>query len=151
MNTKNEFRKHPRIAPQRTVAVTVAVDSGIKLGLLTDISAGGLGIRYIGENGVKSFNPNESCTLSLLESDGQILMENIPARVICEYCTPEIYSVGVTQMNKCCVQFEALPRHLDAQLDMTVLKIISEDRFSAETERLNQEVRIGFSLLDELD
>ena len=121
MERQIDHRKQARTELSVEIAVRLKTASEIKAGLLTDISRGGLAFRYVGDVGDEVFEANKPCTLSLKESsNGEVLIKNLPAKVVCDGHIPKEYRYSLLPMNKCSVQFRELPTHLAARLEMLI-------------------------------
>lgn len=94
----------------------ITSDSSSRLGLLTDISRGGLAFRYLELETVKG-EPAGWAELKVFWDSRCILIVSLPCRVI-EDCdvSPE-YSFSLVLMRKCTVEFGNLAPDQAAQLE----------------------------------
>jgi hypothetical protein len=104
----------------RITAVDVVTDSEARLGILTNISKDGLAFSYIGGSGEGAIEAKKPCTLALYELNGKALIENIPAKVICDRHKIKRSEYSFLAMKECYINFSWLPRHLARQLDLII-------------------------------
>jgi len=118
MEKPTERRKHPRFQVE-TVSVATLCKSIV--GIITDISKGGIAFRYIGfdQEGEEVFKGSQKVSI-VHEGTGFSLLD-VPCTMIRNYSTRHEYYLGSLSMNRCCLQFGRLTPAQKSQLDNFIL------------------------------
>ena len=117
-NRKKGQRKHRRFGAPTGTYVALRPDF-IKVGQITDISVGGLGFDYVGDDEGSSA---ESRELDILMLDGAFHLYNILCRIISDLVTHRSPPGLTTNMRRCGVQFEELTAYQSGRLKYFIEK-----------------------------
>ena len=118
---QNEQRKHKRFSDAYGAAAAVlTLGSWSKLGLITDISRGGLVFRYLDFKIAPKEEPAGWAELKIIWESRDLSIKSMPCRVIEDYDASPEYSFSLVSMRKCRVAFGDLAPDQKAQLDLII-------------------------------
>ena len=102
---QTEQRKSKRITGYDGASVVLTNGSYNRLGLITDISSGGLAFRYLDLEINLQEEPADYAELSVLWKTEGIEIENVHCKIIEDYDASPEYSFSLVPMRKCRVEF----------------------------------------------
>jgi hypothetical protein len=114
MRMQKERRKYPRFQVED---VAVAILGKSKVGIITDISKGGLAFRYIGFDNEDEEHFTGSLELRTFSDVADFSLLDIPCAIIRKHATSSEYYLSTLSMKKCCIQFGCLNPRQKTQLE----------------------------------
>ena len=109
MEAQKERREDFRVAVRESLAACIKADSETRLGILTDISRGGLAFRYV-DFDYKPVSPGKTCRLTILNRDHEILVDKVQARIAYDRDATQEFSFSLLKMKKIGIEFDGLPK-----------------------------------------
>jgi hypothetical protein len=117
MEQNSDPREDTRAGVEEGLAIRIDTDSETRLGLLTDISLGGLAVMYI-DLDYRLISPGKTCRLKLLDGSGKVILDGMPARVVYDRDVTKEYPYSLHKMNKIGIAFNDLPYNQAGWLEM---------------------------------
>jgi hypothetical protein len=117
---QTEQRKSKRISGYDGASVVLTHGSSSMMGLITDISKGGLAFRYLDQKTNHQEEPADYAELSVLWKTEGIEIENLHCKIIEDYDASPEYSFSLVPMRKCRVEFVDLTPEQEARLDKLI-------------------------------
>lgn len=114
MGKHTERRKHPRFQVENVAVATLGKS---KVGIITEISKGGLAFRYIGFDQVEEEVFKGSQKVSIVHEGTGFSLLDVLCTMIRNYSTLHEYYQSSLRMNRCCLQFGWLSPAQKSQLD----------------------------------
>lgn len=115
MEEQTDLRKHSRYQARDGSVAILKSDTSTKLGLITDISRGGLSFCYLDLEHEKDLKSLLKVNI-FREVDGFSLF-NVPCKIIKDYNSPHAKSIISGPLRKCSVQFAELTSDKISQLE----------------------------------
>ena len=106
MEEQTDRRKHPRFKVRDSLAAIIQNDRS-KIGIIADISQGGLAFRYI-QSDKHEIVLKEQVKLSIICSSDNFHCHDVPCEIIMDGHSPPEYSFSLIPMRKCHVQFDEM-------------------------------------------
>jgi hypothetical protein len=114
MMKQKERRKYPRFQVED---VAVAILGKTKVGIITDISKGGLAFRYIGFDQEDEEHVTGSLEVKTFSDVADFYLLDIPYAITRKHTMPSEYYLSTLCMKKCCLQFGGLNPKQITQLE----------------------------------
>ena len=114
MRKQKERRKYRRFQVED---VAVAILGKSKIGIITDISQGGLAFRYIGFEQEEEDHCTGSLELRTFSDVADFSLFDVPYAITRKHNTPSEYYLSTLRMKKCCIQFGHLNPEQISQLE----------------------------------
>ena len=118
MGKHAERRKHQRFQVENVAVATLGKS---KVGIITDISKGGLAFRYIGFDQEDEGVFKGSQKVSIVHEGTGFSLLDVPCVMIRNYSTLHEYYQSSLNMNRCCLQFDRLTPAQKSLLDNFIL------------------------------
>jgi len=118
MGKHTERRKHPRFQVEN---MSVATLGKSKVGIITDISKGGIAFRYLGFDKDDEEVFKGSQKVSIVNEGSGFSLLDAPCTMIRNYSARHEYYLSSLSMNRCCLQFDGLTPAQESQLDNFIL------------------------------
>lgn len=120
MERQTDRRKYPRFKVRDNLAAKMQNDRS-KLGIITDISRGGLAFRYI-EFDKHEIDLKEQVELAIICSTDNFYWHDVPCEIIMDGHSPPEYSFSSLSMRKCHVQFDEMTSDQIFQMEDFIVK-----------------------------
>ena len=112
-----DLRRHHRFQVQYGAIAVLYHRSKVKLGLISDISKGGLAFSYIDHNSGRKLAPTESSQLKITWKERGFCLDNVSCKVVMDQDQQPEDSFSRLPMKKCRVAFAGLTVNQLLQLD----------------------------------
>lgn len=111
-------RAHERFLARNGTIAAVISDTGLKLGVISDMSKGGLAFRYIEQNPQESLVATDMpCKVDILVNEENFYAEKLPCTVVAENALPPENLYIPLPMKKCRIRFGELTANQMSQID----------------------------------
>ena len=117
MKEWTEQRKHKRFRAQYGAVAALDNMSDVRLGLITDISKGGLAFCYVDHGTHLETEGREDSKLEISLTAKDFYLDKLLCRLVLDCDIPAEESATLLPMKKCSVQFAELAPHQVSQLD----------------------------------
>ena len=103
-------RQHQRYRVEAIAFATLYWDQEMILGILLNISQGGLAFKYIPQENEHDLENkiNSELRLDIFTQDSKVVLKSLPCKLIYKKPQPRENRMCQLQMNKCAIQFQAL-------------------------------------------
>lgn len=116
-----ELRRHPRYLVQYGAIAVLSCDSRVQLGLVADISKGGLAFSYIDHHLEPGIAPGEFAQMRITWHEKGFCLHDVDCQVVMEQELKLENTFSMLPMKKCRVRFSTITTeqmlHLDDLLD----------------------------------
>ena len=120
MEKQTDRRKNPRFKVRDDLAAKIQ-KARSNLGIITDISRGGLAFRYI-EFDKHEIDLKEQVKLAIICSSDNFHWHDVPCEIIMDGHSPPEYSFSLLPMRKCHVQFDEMTSDQISQMEDIIAK-----------------------------
>ena len=115
-----EQRKYRRFEAPYGAVAALRHKTRSKIGLITDISQGGLAFSYIGNNIYYTKPPRKKLELDILLGEKNFYLDKVACRIVLDHIQPGEKSAGIFSTKKCRIQFIELTSFQKTQVDFFI-------------------------------
>lgn len=115
-----EQRRHRRFEAPYGAVAALRHKTRSKIGLITDISRGGLAFSYIGNNIYYTKPPRKKLELDILLGAKNFYLDKVGCRIVLDHIPPGEKSTGIFSTKKCRIQFVELTSFQKSQVDFFI-------------------------------
>lgn len=108
-------RRYKRYSVKKGGIVSLQMGSETRLGLITDVSRGGIGFRYVADDHPPRGHKNAA--LEIIYGQDGFFLDNIPARVVNDSGTESEFSFQLLPIRRCGVCFDKLSPDKEREID----------------------------------
>lgn len=129
MDDSGEFeeqRTYRRFQAPYGAVAAIRFQSRSIIGMITDISKGGLAFSYLGHNVYYKVTPQKDVEIDLLCGAKGFYLDKVKCKIILDHIVPDENSSGFLPTKKCRIQFADLTDFQESQLDFFIKNYTTE-------------------------